>query len=55
MGELVGDAQLVILPPTLKQKILQNLWKLLVQSPISRFGIVFDEFYTSVGGIKHEL
>jgi hypothetical protein len=24
-----------------KQKIHQNLWKLLVQSPISRFGVVF--------------
>jgi hypothetical protein len=27
-----------------KQKILQNLWTLLVQSPISRFGVVLDEF-----------
>jgi hypothetical protein len=35
-----------------KQRILQNLWKLLVQSPFSRFGVVSDEFYTNVGGIK---
>jgi hypothetical protein len=35
-----------------KQRILQNLWTLLVQSPIFRFGVVLDEFYTSVGGIK---
>jgi hypothetical protein len=39
----------------IKQRIHQNLWKLLVQSPISRFGVVFDEFYISVGGIKCEL
>jgi hypothetical protein len=35
-----------------KQRILQNLWKLLVQSSISRFGVDFDEFYTNVGAIK---
>jgi hypothetical protein len=38
-----------------KQRILQNLWKLLVVSPISWFGVVSGEIYISVGGIRIEL
>ena len=38
-----------------KYIIHQNLWKLLVQRPISRFGVALDEFYVNVGGEKCEL
>jgi hypothetical protein len=38
-----------------KRQLTKTCGNLLVQSPISRFGVAFDDFYTDVCGTKCEL